>query len=60
MERTEGKVDAIKLLRQPDAWKDCQGDEGNNEDLDDARDVLGVIKRLCKTARNKGKGREES
>jgi hypothetical protein len=47
-------------LRKPDVWLDQSGEYGHDEDMEDARDLLGVIQRLCRAARNKGKGRAAS
>lgn len=52
-ERTEAKVDAIKMLKRPEAWL------GKGEDVEDAGDVLDVVSRLCKASRRKGKARAE-
>lgn len=53
-ERTRAKVDAIKMLKKPEAW--LGEEEWHGEDFEDAKDVLDVVHRLCKVG-IKGKGR---
>lgn len=55
-ERTRAKVDAVKMLKKPEAW--LGEEEWHGEDFEDAKDVLDVVHRLCKVGGGrKGKGR---
>lgn len=55
-ERIMSKVEAVKMLRDPNIWTETSAAD---EDAEDARDVLEVIKRLCKMTGKKGKHRHE-
>lgn len=50
-ERTEEKVVAIRKLRQFGVWS---GDLGDDENSNDALDILDIIRNICK---KKGKAR---
>lgn len=52
--RTGEKVEAVKMLKNAEVWLESRR---NDEDIEDARDVLDVVNRLCKTGRSKGKGK---
>ncbi|KAF7987033.1 hypothetical protein HWV62_149 [Athelia sp. TMB] len=55
--RADSQVDAVKILRGPNIWAAQAGPE--DEDGEDARNVIEIMQRLCKTTgKNKGKGRE--
>jgi hypothetical protein len=56
-ERTKMKVDTIKLLKKPDVWLDGYG---NDQDMEDARDLLSIVQRLCRVQRKWGKGKQIS
>jgi hypothetical protein len=57
-ERTKRKVDTIKVLKELDMWLDGREIYGHDEDtMEDARDLLDMIQRLCMDGRKKGKGR---
>jgi hypothetical protein len=53
-QRTIAKVDAVKLLVQEGPWH-----EGDAEDLEDAREVVEVIRRICTNQGRKGKGKAQ-
>jgi hypothetical protein len=54
-ERAKTKLDAIKLLKKPEVWVEQSGGNGYDEDIGDARDLLDIVKRLCRE-RHRGKG----
>ena len=52
--RADSQVDAVKMLRGPNIWAEQSGPE--DEDAEDARNVIEIMQRLCKTT---GKGKEK-
>lgn len=56
-QRTKSRVDAVKMLKKREVWIDGDGGYGHDDDMDDARDILVVVRRLCRLGKNKGKGR---
>jgi bloom syndrome protein len=58
-ERAKSKVDAINMLKKRDVWLEGEPGPRVDEEMEDARDLLGIIQRLCKAGRNKAKARIE-
>jgi hypothetical protein len=56
-ERMKRKVDAIKLLKKPEVWLEESGRHGHDEDMEEGRDLLDIVRRLSRAGRHKGKGR---
>ena len=55
-ERATGQIRAVKMLARQDAWTGTGTAAASDEDLEDARDVVDVIRQTCERVR-KGKGR---
>ncbi|KAA1469721.1 ATP-dependent DNA helicase [Dentipellis sp. KUC8613] len=54
--RAQATVAAVKMLPNFRVWDD---DSAMGDDFDDAREVVGVFRRLCKSSRSHGKSRAD-
>jgi hypothetical protein len=52
LQRTTEKVESVKLLAKSETWSTDEGDE-----WDDAREIVEVLVRVCKSQKSKGKAR---